>query len=452
MLTKCTPVQLYFQKKYKLLIKNTFLSKGLGVGFLIVFFLSLEQRAGTDTTLRRQHADLNRVKAVMDRVEKLYRTQPGQAMRMLDDLGPVNRLGMSQKGTWHLLKSKCYQRQNKYQQSIEEALKAETSLHKSNDSSGLMGCYSIKGNAYFHLLALDASAECYRKAVRLAVALGRKDAEADLTLNLGNIYAQQKDWNQAGAYYRDALLYYKNTKDPMVSYVLNNLGVVEEMNSRYREAHNYYTQAWRLDTQLGDSMAIASDLINLGEVCLKLQQCQESLQRLRQALNISRAMDNGGYVSRILMLQAEGHLRCGGGRDSALHYARQVVRFVEQKLSEDTLNLRKAHAMLASQLTASGQTEEAVPHYKAWRLLDSMVQAREAHQKLLEIQASYHSEHLQRKSERLEFEKILFQTRSERLHATNLALAGALLLSLAVGVLLYYRQKALRNREQQADL
>jgi uncharacterized protein HemY len=56
-------------------------------------------------------------------------------------------------------------------------------------------------------LALDASAECYRKAVRLAVALEREDAEADLTLNLGNIYAQQKDWNQAGAYYRDALLY-----------------------------------------------------------------------------------------------------------------------------------------------------------------------------------------------------------------------------------------------------
>ena len=451
MLTKYTSIELYFQKKYKLLIKNNFLFKSLGVGFLIVFFLSLEHRAGTDTTLRHQQSDPTRVEAVMNRVEELYRTQPGQALRMLEDLGPRTRLGMNQRGTWHLLKSKCYQRQNKYQLSIEEALMAETSLLKSNDSSGLMGCYSIKGNAYFHLLALDASAECYRKAVRLAVALDRKDAEADLTLNLGNIYAQQKDWNQAGAYYRDALLYYKKTKDPMVSYVLNNLGVVEEMNSRYREAKNYYTQAWRMDTQLGDSMAIASDLINLGEVCLKLQQCHESLQSLRQALSISKALDNGGYMSRVLMLQAEGHLRCGGGRDSALHYARQVVRCVEQKLSEDTLNLRKAHAMLASQLTASGQANEAVPHYKAWRLLDSMVQAREAQEKLLEIQASYDSEHLQRKSERLEFEKILLQTRSERLHATNLALAGALLLSLAVGVLLYYRQKALRNRDQQAD-
>jgi len=30
-------------------------------------------------------------------------------------------------------------------------------------------------------------------------------------------------------------------------------------------------------------------------------------------------------------------------------------------------------------------------------------------------------------------------------------LAGALLLSLAVGVLLFYRQKALRNHDQQAD-
>jgi len=449
--TKNTPNELYFQKKYKLLIKNSFFFKSLGVGFLLLFFLSLEHRAGSNSSQRRQHAEPKRVELVLEQVDNLYRTQPGKALRMLEDLGPSNRLGPNQRGTWHLLKSKCYQRQNKYQLSIEEALMAETSLLKTNDSTGLMGCYSIKGNAYFHLLALEASAECYRKAVLLAVALQRKDAEADLTLNLGNLYAQQKDWNQAGAYYRDALLHYRKTNDPMVSYVLNNLGVVEEMNGRYREAKDYYTQAWRLDTKLQDSMAIASDLINLGEVYLKLQQCKESLHCLRQSLNISKALDNGGYVSKILMLKAEGHLRCGGGRDSALHYARQVIRSIEQNKSEDTLNLRKAHALLASQLTACGRAEEAVPHYKAWRLLDSLIQAREAHQRLLEIQASYDSEHLQRKSERLEFEKILLQTSSERLHATNLALAGALLLCLSLGALLYYRQKAQRIRERTSD-
>jgi tetratricopeptide (TPR) repeat protein len=433
------------------LIKNQTFFKGLAAGTLLLFFLSLEHQANTETKARQPHGNPTRSQEALTKVEAIYRSHPQQALRILDSLGPASRLTHHQRGTWHLLKAKCYQRQNKYQGSIEEALLAETALAKTNDSSGLLGCYSIKGNAYFHLLALEASAEFYQKAMHLALALGRTDAVADLTLNLGNIYAQQKDWNKAHTYYQDALTYFQKNQDPMASYVLNNLGVVEEMNGRFRVAQNYYTQALQIDTKLKDSMAIASDLINLGEVNLKLRQCGESMQCLQQSLRISKLLDNGGFVSKILMLRAEGHLQCGGRRDSAIAYAREVIRWVQRGQSEDTLNLRKAHALLASQLTAAGLASEAIVHYQNWRELDSLIQAREAQVKLMEIQATYDSEHLQRKSERLEFEKILLQTRSERLHATNLALASALLLGVAITALLYFRRKALRAEEFDED-
>jgi tetratricopeptide (TPR) repeat protein len=328
---------------------------------------------------------------------------------------------------------------------------AENALAKTHDSTGLLSCYSIKGNAYFHLLALEASADYYQKAVYFAVSMGRKDAVADLTLNLGNIFAQQKNWKKAKAYYQDALVYFQKNQDPMASYALNNLGVIEEMKGLYRSAENYYTQALQMDLKLKDSMAIASDLINLGEVNLKLNQCKESLKCLQLSLGISKLMDNGGFISKILMLKAEGHLRCGGGRDSAIAYAREVIRNVQRGQSEDTLNLRKAHALLATQLTAAGLASEAIIHYQNWRVLDSLVQARETQDKLMEIQATYDSEHLQRKTDRLEFEKVLLQTRSERLHATNLALASALLLVVTITALLYYRQKALRSEEFNED-
>ena len=450
-LNKNTPNGLYFQKKYKLLIKNKTFFKGLAAGILLLFFLSLEHQAGTETKAKQPLENPQNAHKILNEVEKIYRTQPSQALDILDSLGPANRLARHQQGTWHLLKAKCYQRQNKYQRSINEALMAENALAKTHDSTGLLSCYSIKGNAYFHLLALEASADYYQKAVYLAVNMGRKDAVADLTLNLGNIYAQQKDWNKAKAYYQDALVYFRKNQDPMTSYVLNNLGVIEEMKGLLRSSEKYYTQALQMDLKLKDSMAIASDLINLGELNLKLNQCKESLKCLQQSLSISQLMDNGGFVSKILMLQAEGHLRCGGGRDSAIATAREVIRYVQSGQSEDTLNLRKAHALLASQLTAAGLASEAIVHYHHWRFLDSLIQAREAQDKLMEIQATYDSEHLQRKSDRLEFEKVLLQTLGELLHATNLALASALLLVVTITALLYYRQKAIRAEEFSED-
>jgi tetratricopeptide (TPR) repeat protein len=433
------------------LIKNRTFFKGLAAGVLLLFFLALEHQAGTETSYRQPHGNPQQAQNILNEVEKNYRSQPSKALEILDSLGPANRLAYHQRGTWHLLRAKCYLRQNKYQGSINEALMAENALAKTHDSTGLLSCYSIKGNAYFHLLALEASADYYQKAVYFAVSMGRKDAVADLTLNLGNIFAQQKNWKKAKAYYQDALVYFQKNQDPMASYALNNLGVIEEMKGLYRSAENYYTQALQMDLKLKDSMAIASDLINLGEVNLKLNQCKESLKCLQLSLGISKLMDNGGFISKILMLKAEGHLRCGGGRDSAIAYAREVIRNVQRGQSEDTLNLRKAHALLATQLTAAGLASEAIIHYQNWRVLDSLVQARETQDKLMEIQATYDSEHLQRKTDRLEFEKVLLQTRSERLHATNLALASALLLVVTITALLYYRQKALRSEEFNED-
>ncbi|MBM3936930.1 MAG: tetratricopeptide repeat protein [Sphingomonadales bacterium] len=54
-----------------------------------------------------------------------------------------------------------------------------------------------------------------------------------MTLNLGNIYAQQKDWLRAEGYYNEALERYEKENDQAtVTYMLNNLGVAEEMNGQ----------------------------------------------------------------------------------------------------------------------------------------------------------------------------------------------------------------------------
>ncbi|MFZ9969654.1 MAG: hypothetical protein ACO3GL_07675, partial [Bacteroidia bacterium] len=119
------------------MIKNKTFFKGLAAGILLLFFLSLEHQAGTETKAKQPLENPQNAQKILNEVEKIYRTQPSQALDILDSLGPANRLARHQQGTWHLLKAKCYQRQNKYQRSINEALMAENALAKTHDSTGL---------------------------------------------------------------------------------------------------------------------------------------------------------------------------------------------------------------------------------------------------------------------------------------------------------------------------
>jgi hypothetical protein len=74
--------------------------------------------------------------------------------------------------------------------------------------------------------------------------------------------------------------------------------------------------------------------------------------------------------------------------------------------------------------------------------------AKESDQRLLEIQASYNSEHLQRKTDQLAFEKSLLQAQHERLQATNMSLIISILLVILAAVLVYIWKKPQRMSGQ----
>jgi uncharacterized membrane protein len=67
--------------------------------------------------------------------------------------------------------------------------------------------------------------------------------------------------------------------------------------------------------------------------------------------------------------------------------------------------------------------------------------AKESDQRLLEIQGSYNSEHLQRQTDQLAFEKSLMQVQQERLQATNMTLIVSILLVILAAVLVYVWKK-----------
>jgi len=422
-----------------LLKKNQFIFKSiLALGALLALY-SLEQQAQNGPSglpkSRKEAA------ALLENAEKIYRNQPLKALELLNQIQNPKLIEPKIQGDFFLLRAKCYKLQGENHRSINDALKAESLYMEQNDSGGLMSCYSVKGNVYFETFALDAAAASYIKAHALARSLGRQDAASALTLNLGNIYAQQKQSDKAKSYYLDALESAKSQKDSSTtSYVLNNLGVLEEMNQNLPSALNYYQNALDIDIALGDTSAIASDLQNMGQTVAKQKRCATALRYLEKSLFLRRRLQNQTQVYYTMAEMAEIHRDCFGRTDSVLRICGEILEGYSLGLSQDTLTLRNCHRMLAAAYTEVRNAEAAIPHYITWRLLDSILQVRESETRLLEIQSTFDSEHQQRKNDRLAYEKILLEARSERLHAVNLALIGGILFLVALGGLFYYRK------------
>jgi len=386
---------------------------------------------------------------ILRKAEEVYKERPHEALRLLQQVPVPSKLPEKLRGEYYLIKAKSYQVQNKSHQCITEALKAVEILTRTNDSSGLMSCYILKGNAYYRLLALTASAESYLQGIQLARKLGRKDAINAVTLNLGNIYAQQKDWSNANRYYQQALTQYKAENDPsMISYVYNNLGVIAEMTGKFSAALSNYNNALKIDIDNKDTLAISSDLCNISEVYSKTGKYTKAMEGYRQSLSLAKIIQNDEYIAQILAKKAECLHRVKGSRDSITAWCTEVIRLFETKACDDLLVLRRAHALMAEVVAESSNPRQAMVHFKAWRELDSLIMSKESDKRLLEIQASYNSEHLQRQTDQLAFEKSLMQVQQERLQAINMALIVSILLVIMAGVLVYVWKKPSHSGEE----
>lgn len=413
--------------------------------FLAMFTMDhLAQNSNKPANLSPREAE-----ALLQRAEKAYRKSPQLALQLLGQITDPGQLNPDLRGDFHLIQAKSYQVQNKTQQCITEALKAEEFMTRANDSIGLMSCYILKGNAYFDLLALTASAESYIRGMNLALALGRQDAVTAVTLNLGNVYAQQKDWFRATRYYREALERYKKENDsPMMSYVLNNLGVAEEMNGQLGNALKYYNKALQIDKSNRDTLAITSDFCNRSEVLSKMGKYAEAMEGYKEGLVLAKSIQNNEYIALILSMKAESLYTMNGPSDSVESWCKQAIRMFENKTCQDLLVLRRCHRLMAELLGKSSNPGLAMPHFKAWRELDSLIMTRENDQRLLEIQTSYDSEHQQRRSDQLAFEKSIIQAQHDRLQAINMTLIISFLMVILSAVLIYFWKKSRRIPEQ----
>lgn len=196
-------------------------------------------------------------------------------------------------------------------------------------SNGLIGQgYQLEGN-------LREALPYLKIALQQFEALGDTKGIASVQYNLGRLYADQSDYNQSMDYALQALSNFKLIENKAFeAKALEMVGVLFARQYDVEHALKYYKQALRLNEELGDSISIATGLINIamtlhyerGEMKEAMSMLQEALsifQRMNYPIGEKSALANMGQVK-----SKEGHYY------AALEYMREAKLILKKQGDE----------------------------------------------------------------------------------------------------------------------
>ncbi|MFK7807663.1 MAG: tetratricopeptide repeat protein [Saprospiraceae bacterium] len=196
--------------------------------------------------------------------------------------------------------------QNRFEEGIDRVIsglnyfkRKEQSKNIGRGNVHLASIYSSKGDYVF--------ADSLAAAALLDLEIAKDTALIASTHNLrGTIQFYSKNFEGAELHYNEALLLSKMIDDTeQVSFLLNNLGMVQKNLTNYPLALEYYFQALEL---AGDELAKAKAFNNISNVYVKLKDWEPALKYQKKALQIKEtlgfplpiaySLDNIGVIYR----------------------------------------------------------------------------------------------------------------------------------------------------------
>ncbi|HEY61979.1 MAG TPA: tetratricopeptide repeat protein [Anaerolineae bacterium] len=141
-----------------------------------------------------------------------------------------------------------------------------------------------KGLSQYRIGKVREGAECLEQALRIYDEMGERDFAALTGADLGIVYRNMREYTRAEEKYHVALDYWRDKKNVVrqVS-VLNNLGILAQMQGDYEQALNYLEEALTHAHSIGYGRVESFALTSIGDLYLELEAHQAALNAYQQA-------------------------------------------------------------------------------------------------------------------------------------------------------------------------
>jgi CHAT domain-containing protein/Tfp pilus assembly protein PilF len=141
---------------------------------------------------------------------------------------------------------------------------------------------------------VDKALDNFQRAYKLAHDFGWRLAEGNALSNIGKIYSDQADWQQALSFYEKSLLVFQSTSgsNQAQAISLNNIGMAYSRSGEQQKALDYLQQALSLHQNGKDKVSTTQTLINIGRVHRLLGEYAKARSYYSQAQTVLKETGN----------------------------------------------------------------------------------------------------------------------------------------------------------------
>ncbi|HEY9707245.1 MAG TPA: tetratricopeptide repeat protein [Oculatellaceae cyanobacterium] len=226
------------------------------------------------------------------------------------------------------------------------------------------------GLVYDDLGETQQALDYYNQSLPLARAVSDKATEAVILSNIGAVYDALGEKQKALDYYNQSLPLFRGIDNKAgEARTLNNIGLVYSALGEKQKALDYYNQSLLLKRTLDNKVTEAVTLNNIGRVYDDLGEKQKALDYYNQSLPLFRAVDNKSGES-VTLNNIGGVYDKLGEKQKALDYYNQslpLARAVSDRAGQaSTLNnIGKVYSDLGQKQTALEYYNQSLPLARA---------------------------------------------------------------------------------------
>jgi tetratricopeptide (TPR) repeat protein len=303
-------------------------------------------------------------------------------------------------------KGQIYYYKGNYPKALDYYQQAQKIAEKEKYNSTLLSLYNLFGTFYKKQNNLKASLEQFTAGYKLAEKTNDTASMAALLGDIGLIHQLNNEIIDAiDCFSRSLKLYQKMGSKLGESYCLNYLAEVYASEKKYTQAIAFLERGLKLRIEEADSNAIAVNYANLGEVYIQMNNSKKALFYFEKCKNISEKINYADLLKHCYKMMSNIYY---GNKNFEYAY---LYHTYYSNLKDSIYN--EQNARLVSEMEAKYQNE------KKQLLIDNLNKENEINEVKLEQQTS---------------------------KTKNLYILSSLLLIIALGILVGYKNKQKANK------
>lgn len=320
------------------------------------------RQAFRQATLRREGPRRSQVIGVVSRLMAEQALARGELSRACTHFGlAIRELGSAleatDRGQLLLDLAWVYHCLGDYATSLDWCTDAQRALQKEPENAQEALAHSMRGINFYRMGKLEDALWEHTESLSRRIALKDRAGEASSLNNLGNVYFERGEWDEAERCYRDSLRIYRELgRLDREAALENNLGNLASYRGDFDVAEDHHARALALRCQLGDRFTSGASRCALANTWLRAGRIAESVEGFRRGLRLLE-------VSGAVELKAEGLV----GIAQALHVAGEIqdarhhlaLGIEEARRTRNSLQLGAAHTTLSRFERLEGHADKA---------------------------------------------------------------------------------------------